>query len=231
MNFRCSLLGTLALGLCLSTPVLAQFTRGPEPLTPNSYGVTVTSTQTTYTAGATNTFNYAVTIVTDGTIEFADNIRIVFPAGVTLVSASGPSPFNFCGGGQGNFTNPTALSAQWSTPGNPSGCGAFASGTFNFVAMVAVPVGFTGNLTTNVFTDGDGFGPGAPAASNNPIVFGPTGADLSAVLIDSPDPVDAGSNLTYTASVLNTGPASAADVSLVLTLPPGTTLVLSLIHI
>src|SRR5689334_16657282 len=52
-----------------------------------------------------------------------------------------------------------------------------------------------------------------------------TSADLSLVKTDSPDPVTAGNNLTYTLSVSNAGPSNAATVSVSDTLPAGETFV------
>src|SRR2546429_8085922 len=50
-------------------------------------------------------------------------------------------------------------------------------------------------------------------------------ADLSVTKVDSPDPVNTGSNLTYTITVTNNGPDPAANTSWSDTLPPGTTFV------
>ena len=50
-------------------------------------------------------------------------------------------------------------------------------------------------------------------------------ADLSVTNHDSPDPVLAGNQLTYTIDVLNAGPSSASSVTLSDTLPAGTTFV------
>jgi uncharacterized repeat protein (TIGR01451 family) len=50
-------------------------------------------------------------------------------------------------------------------------------------------------------------------------------ADLSVTKTDAPDPVPAGSNLTYTITVNNAGPSAAAGVNLNDTLPAGTTFV------
>ncbi len=50
-------------------------------------------------------------------------------------------------------------------------------------------------------------------------------ADLSITKTDSPDPVNAGSNLTYTITVTNNGPSAAANASWSDTLPAGTTFV------
>jgi uncharacterized repeat protein (TIGR01451 family) len=50
-------------------------------------------------------------------------------------------------------------------------------------------------------------------------------ADLVMTLTDAPDPVTAGTNLTYTAMVANTGPTAANNVSFSMPAPAGTTLV------
>ncbi len=50
-------------------------------------------------------------------------------------------------------------------------------------------------------------------------------ADLSIAMLDSPDPVVAGSNITYTISVTNAGPNAASSSALSDTTPAGTTFV------
>ena len=52
-----------------------------------------------------------------------------------------------------------------------------------------------------------------------------TSADLSVTKVDTPDPVTAGQNITYTITVTNAGPSNAAAASLSDTLPAGTTFV------
>jgi uncharacterized repeat protein (TIGR01451 family) len=51
------------------------------------------------------------------------------------------------------------------------------------------------------------------------------GADLSVSKVDNPDPVNTGSNLTYTITVTNNGPDAATNASWADTLPAGTTFV------
>jgi uncharacterized repeat protein (TIGR01451 family) len=53
----------------------------------------------------------------------------------------------------------------------------------------------------------------------------PANADVSITLTDTPDPVIAGTQLTYTATVNNGGPADAQNVSFALPLPAGTSFV------
>jgi uncharacterized repeat protein (TIGR01451 family) len=50
-------------------------------------------------------------------------------------------------------------------------------------------------------------------------------ADLAVTKSDAPDPVTAGNNLTYALNVTNHGPANAANVTVVDSLPPGVTFV------
>ena len=52
-----------------------------------------------------------------------------------------------------------------------------------------------------------------------------TSADLSITLTDTPDPVTAGTNLTYVATATNAGPSDAQNVAINLPLPANTTLV------
>lgn len=50
-------------------------------------------------------------------------------------------------------------------------------------------------------------------------------ADLAMALVDTPDPVNAGANLTYTATSTNNGPTGADNVQISLPMPAGTTFV------
>src|SRR2546423_146267 len=63
-------------------------------------------------------------------------------------------------------------------------------------------------------------GPAQPAAA-----WLPPQADLSITKTDSPDPVAPGTNLTYTIQVANAGPDAAMAVSLMDTIPSGTSFV------
>ena len=121
-----------------------------------SYTMTVTSSPTTYVPGTYNTFKLAVTVTSNGTSEFVDEIGFTVPSGVQLISAAGPSPYSICGGGKGSYTV-TSTTATWSTPGHPSGCGAFGTGTYNFYLTVLMPVGSTAPIGIVATTLGDGF--------------------------------------------------------------------------
>jgi len=70
------------------------------------------------------------------------------------------------------------------------------------------------------------------SATGDPVLYDltlngctPPQADLALAMTDSPDPVSAGANLTYTLSVVNQGPAAATGVTVTDTLPAGVSLV------
>lgn len=72
------------------------------------------------------------------------------------------------------------------------------------------------------------FAPGTPyrASDHDPVIVGLFQvADLAITKVDTPDPVTAGNNLTYTITVTNNGPDAAASASWSDTLPAGTTFV------
>ncbi len=72
------------------------------------------------------------------------------------------------------------------------------------------------------------FQPATPyrASDHDPVLVGLFQvADLAVTKVDTPDPVTAGANLTYTLTVTNNGPDAAATASVSDTLPAGTTFV------
>ena len=97
------------------------------------------------------------------------------------------------------------------------------AGVFTLVVHVTVP---SGNLIDNTATIASTT-PDPDAANNTGTIQAsvPRSADLSVTKTDTPDPVTAGNNLTYTISASNAGPESAQNAALSDTLPPGTTFV------
>ena len=91
------------------------------------------------------------------------------------------------------------------------------AGTQTYVCTGAPPAEGTGAGIGN-FAAGLGF-------IDNFAVDGVADADLSIVMTDAPDPVVAGTNLTYTATMTNTGPGAAQNARFTVPLPAGTTLV------
>ena len=103
----------------------------------------------------------------------------------------------------------------------------FAVGSAVFTLTVGVYPGVAaGTVLTNTATATSATGDGNPGnESGTATTTVAASADLSVTKVDTPDPVAAGADLTYTITVTNAGPSGAASVSLADTLPAGTTFV------
>lgn len=152
------------------------------------------------------------------------------------VSNSGPSN---CSTATFNETTPTnttfvsiAAAAGWTCTGFPTQCtdpsvAAGSTGTFTVVYKVAAGTA-AGTIiadTVSVTTTSRDTNSTNNSATVNIGVTSATEADLSVTNAGSPNPVTAGSNITYTQSVTNNGPATAAAPVFTETLPTGTTAV------
>ena len=103
-----------------------------------------------------------------------------------------------------------------------------SGGTATYSATCSVPANATGSVSNTASIAGPGGGPTDPNAANNSATDTDTltpEADLSVTISDAPDPVTAGTNLTYTLTVSNAGPSAAASVTVAMAAPVGTTLV------
>lgn len=163
-------------------------------------------TNLTYTIGVTNSGPDPADAV-----EWTDTL----PAGTTFVSLSSP-------GGWSCTTPPVGSggTVECSTA-------SLAVSTANFTLTVAVaPSVASGTVLSNTAavtsTTAD---PDPMDNSDTETTTVGTSANLSVTKTDSPDPVTAGNNLTYTITVTNAGPSNAATVALADTLPAGTTFV------
>ena len=123
-------------------------------------------------------------------------------------------------------TGPTTISGSTGSPGVTNAV--VSPGTYTLAE--SGPPGYTatnwsctdGTLTGSslVLAAGD-----TASCSITNVFSGPTSADLSISKADAPDPVAVGSELTYTLTVNNAGPSSAATVTLTDTLPGTVTFV------
>src|SRR3989475_767355 len=98
-----------------------------------------------------------------------------------------------------------------------------ASGSVQMVVRVASPLANGTSITNGTYSiDSNETAPVAGAAVSTTVTSAPL---LSVSKTDSPDPVAAGGNLTYTLSYSNTGNANATGVVLTDTVPANTTFV------
>jgi uncharacterized repeat protein (TIGR01451 family) len=160
-------------------------------------GSNVTFTVTARNAGPSNATGVAVTDA--------------LPVGLTFVSAA-PTP----------GTSYNSSTGVWTIGNLANG----ASAALAVVANVTANGTYVNTVTKTAENEFD------PSTSNDQAVAGvvaggggATFADLGIVKTDSPDPVRAGQNLTYTLVVTNRGPNNATNVTATDPLPPGVSLV------
>src|SRR3989441_699057 len=168
-------------------------------------------------AGETSTVTKASPTVTTSATPQA-------PAGGTisdqalLAGSSGPNAT-----GTLSFTVFGPNNATCALPGTPAG-GAPVGGDGTYPSS-AVPVSEGGAYRWIASYSGDANNNGFTTACNAPnetsVVIAQ--ADLSITKTDNPDPVNAGATLTYTVTVTNSGPSTAANVQVTDNLPAGVT--------
>jgi uncharacterized repeat protein (TIGR01451 family) len=180
-----------------SADVGLAMTVSPPPIVTTS-NVTFTLTVTNYgPSSATNI------VVTD-----------TLPMGTTLMGTTAS---------QGIVTTNGSGQVVWTITSLTYG----ASATLSLVVRANV-TGVISNAAT-VATDTTGpnspsYNPGDKSASASATVVAPS-ADLALSLVGAPDPVLLGNYLTYTITISNGGPATAAGLTLVDQLPPGASFV------
>jgi uncharacterized repeat protein (TIGR01451 family) len=181
--------------------------------------LSITKTDSPDPVFAGNNITYTVTLTNSGpgtasTVTVTDAV----PTNTTFVSASvttgtGWTPSTPSVGGTGNVVFSKAAVANGETA------------VFSIVVKVTSSVanGTTiSNTATAASTTADPT-PGDNSATATTTVA--TQADVSITKTDSPDPVVAGNNITYTITVTNNGPSDASTVNWSDTLPAGTTFV------
>jgi uncharacterized repeat protein (TIGR01451 family) len=176
--------------------------------------ITKVDTPDPVTAGANLT--YTITVTNAGPSNAASaSLSDTLPAGTTFVALSAPAGWSCTTPAVGG-TGTISCSIGTLATGN-----AVFTLTANVGAGVANGTVLSNNATVTSSTSDPNAGNESATATTT--VAG--SADLSVSNVDSPDPVSAGANLTYTITVTNAGPSNAASASLSDTLPAGTTFV------
>lgn len=171
--------------------------------------MTLTASPDPVTAG-TN-LSYTATITNAGPSNAVDaTISLPLPAGTSFVSAS-PSAGGSCGTG-------SPVVCTWAGATAP-----LATHSADIVVLVAPSqtAALSAMATASSATADPVPGNNSATAATAVVVS----SDLSISLADSPDPVTAGTNLTYVATANNGGPSDATGVTITLPLPTGTSLV------
>ncbi len=160
----------------------------------------------TYTQSITNNGPLAITAgATTPSVTFTDTI----PANTTLASAFAPPAGWTCNpiavGGTGTFT---------CTLNNGQTLAVGAVVNFPLVVKVnlATPPGTTITNTANIASSVSDPNAANNTATDTTLVASPTQADVSIIKTASPEPVNQGTNLSYTLIVKNGGPAVAQSV-------------------
>jgi uncharacterized repeat protein (TIGR01451 family)/MYXO-CTERM domain-containing protein len=168
--------------------------------------LTFTKSAPAAVTGSTITFTLAYANAGPGVATSAV-ITDVLPAGTTFVSATG-------GGTLAGST------VTW----NLGSIGAGASGSVSFDVSVAVDGSYS-NQATLTYLAGNTSKQLLSNTTATTRTSGGASADLSLTLSDSPDPAQGGSNITYVATVTNSGPAASGTITLTDVLPAGTSFV------
>ena len=188
-------------------------------VTPDSVecDLAVTNSGTPSPVAANANITYTQVITNNGPSSCgSSNFNEVTPTGTTFVSVA----FANSGGASWSCPNsaPVACSASTVPPGS----------SVTITAIYHVPTGTTsGTLITDtdsVTTSHDSSSINNSATVTIAVAAG-TVADLSVTNSASPNPVTAGSNITYTQTVTNSGPANSTTPKLVETISPNVTAV------
>jgi uncharacterized repeat protein (TIGR01451 family) len=160
---------------------------------------------------------YTFTVTNNGpdvaqSVNFSDEL----PGQVTFVSIAAPA-------GWSCFTPAVGAGGvvQCSTASLPVGS-AVVTLVVNVVPATLPGTVITNNVFASTLTNDPNPANGSSSASTTVQL---ASADLSVTKSDSPDPILAGNNLTYTINVANAGPSAAANVTLADTVPANTTFV------
>lgn len=179
-----------------------------------SADLSITKTDGVTTATPGGSVTYTITASNAGPDAAAATVADTFPASLTCTwTCVGAGGGTCTASGSGNINDTVNLPAGASTTYTAS-CtiSASATGTLSNTATVtATTAGLTDPTPgNNSATDTDALG---------------ASADLAVTITDTPDPVTAGAQITYTINASNAGPSNAATVAMSVSVPANTTFV------
>jgi len=169
-------------------------------------------------------------VAVGGTITYTQIVTNSGPSNCSTATFSEPLPANLTfvsvavvTAGGGTWTCPNASPVACTNPSVPPGSTGTITAKYTVKAGTAAGT-IIADTVTVATTSRDTYATNNTATFNIPVASG-TQADLSVTNSASPNPVTAGNNITYTQSVTNGGPATAAAPVFTETLPAGTTAV------
>ncbi len=177
----------------------------------NTVDLSVTNTPSPVPVQAGNNITYTQ-VVTNAGPSNATSVTLTetLPANTTSVSLTGPAGWT-CTLGTLTCTNPSLASASPATI------------TYVVKVTAGTAAGTAINETATVSTTADDTNSANDTASASDVVATATQADLVVTNVASPTSLSPGSNITYTQTVTNNGPAAASGVSFTEATPPNTT--------
>ncbi|MFC5401126.1 DUF11 domain-containing protein [Cohnella soli] len=175
-------------------------------ITPKQADLGATLTVSNSSPNVGDTITYTATISNSGPASATNvSVNTLFPAGVTFVSAT-PS--------QGTYNSATGV---WTV-------GTITTGTPPTLTITATVVSPNANTSTITVAHSNQFDPDQTNNSASSTIT-PQQADLRATLAVSNSSPNVGDTITYTATIKNSGPDTATNVSVSALLPAGVTFV------
>jgi uncharacterized repeat protein (TIGR01451 family) len=159
-------------------------------------------------------FDYVINVSNEGPDDAASlSLNFPLPSGVTFQSDSAPAGWSCTAPapGSGGTVNCTAA--------------ALPPGTAMVTITASTPPTASGTFSTTASITSATPDPNANDNTFDIDVLVAPSTDFSVTIAGSPDPVNAGTDLTWTVVVTNNGPSTASDASLTLPLPVPTTFV------
>jgi uncharacterized repeat protein (TIGR01451 family) len=178
-----------------------------------SADVTVTKTDTPDPVPSESNLSFAITVTNNGPSSSQDvSLTDTVPAGTTFVSLAAPAGWSCTTPAVGG-TGPVQCDIATLPSGAPAG--------FTLVVQVTAPSTSSIQNTATVAATTHDPDPADNSATTTTFVNNPV-ADVTVAKTDSPDPVTAGTNITYTVTVTNNGPSTAHNVTMTDDIPAGT---------